>query len=846
MTLVPKTRTLFLATTALASMAATSAAAQSASATQQTDPGDIVVTATRQSVSINSVPISVSAVTQESIDRQGIKNVQDLSRLVPGVSFRNTGGDRVAQIAVRGIAATGGSQTTGVYLDDTPLQKRGILGSPVTGSGSPLPSLFDLERVEVLKGPQGTLYGGSSEGGTIRFITPTPSLTKYSGLLRAEVSSLHEGGVGHDLGIAIGGPIIKDKLGFRVSFRQQRIAGYIDEVSRFDGHVVNPNTNYTDSKAFRLAVLFKPTERFQITPSVYITADHSGDLDNFWYNIPTATTVAARSFTAAGVATTNPALIAYTHPAHTYGPYNVFGPYRNGQVTNVGDNYQGQIPLAGLPSPNRRNLSILSNNAQYDFGAFKANLITSYTVDKSRGSSDLSFQETRTFSGYPFVFDLPVFYTRIDYENRRTSDNEELRFTSNAKGRFTWVAGLYHARAKVRSYAPSYWNYNGLAMVARGISDTQLFGTPLLDSSTGLTGVRDQTVTDTEFAAYGDATFAVTDRFKITAGVRYSKVEVAYSSLNYGQAVGFAVPTVANNGIVTGKTTERPVTPKFGASYQFDPTAMIYANAAKGYRPGGVNLPASASLCGADFTALGITATPLSYSSDSVWSYEAGFKKKLFGRAQVNAAAFYIDWQSPQTSVTLPSCGNAYLINAGKAVSKGFDAQITTRIIGGLSLSGSVAYTDAQQQQSVGLSTPTNPTFVMKGDRLPVPKWSYSVSAQYDYKLFGGVPAFIRMDYQYASRYQRSAGPGTTTYAPDTYMADATHIASLRTGFTVQRLETSFFINNLFESRDILNLSGGRSGCSTPACTTYGSYAPIFVASTFRPREFGVTTSYKF
>lgn len=846
-----KIRLLMLVTTGLSGVVANAAVAQSSapgttSTPPYSEPGDIVVTATRQSQSINKVPLSISAVTQQTIDREGIKNVQDLARLVPGVAFRLTGGDRVPQIAVRGVAATGGSQTTGIYLDDTPLQKRGILGSPVTGSGSPLPSLFDLERVEVLKGPQGTLYGGSSEGGTIRFITPTPSLTTYSGKVSAEVSSLDQGGIGHDLGIAVGGPIIKDMLGIRVSFRQQKIAGYIDEVSRFNGGVINKDTNFVDSKAFRAALLFKPSNSFQDTPSLYLTSDHSGDLDNFWFNIPTATTVAARSFTAAGVRTTDPALIAYTQPAHTYGPYNMFGVYRNGQVTNVGDNYAGQIPLSGLPSPNRRSLSIISNNAQYDFGPFKANLITSYTVDKSRGSSDLSFQESRTFSGYPFVFDLPVFYTRIDYQNRRTADNEELRFTSSPGGRLTWVAGLYHSRAKVRSYAPSYWNYNALAMVARGISDVQLFGTPLLDPATGLTGVRDQSVVDTEIAGYADATFAITDKLKVTAGVRYSKVEVAYSSLNYGQAVGFAVPTLANSGIVNGKTTEKPITPKFGASYQFDNTGMLYANAAKGYRPGGVNLPALASLCATDFKSLGITSTPVGYSSDSVWSYEAGFKKKLFGRAQLNAAAFYIDWKAPQTSVTLPSCGNAYLINAGKAVSKGFDAQLTTRVVGGLSASGSVAYTDAQQKETVGLATPANPIFVMKGDRLPVPKWSYSVSAEYDDRIFGGAPAFIRIDYQYSSRYQRSAGPGTTTFAPDTYMADATHFASARAGVTVHGLETSFFVNNLFGSQDILNLSGGRSGCSTPACTTYGSYAPIFVASTFRPREIGVTTSFKF
>lgn len=842
------TRSLMLAATAMTGFIASAASAQSASDETPAggDSADIVVTATRQAQSINTVPLSVSAVTQGSITQQGIKNVQDLVRVVPGVGYRSTGGDRVPQIAVRGIAATGGSQTTGVYLDDTPLQKRGILGAPVTGSGTPLPSLFDLERVEVLKGPQGTLYGGSSEGGTIRFITPTPSLTEFSGLIRAEMSTLEQGGTGHDFGFAVGGPIITDKIGFRMSLREQRIGGYIDEVSRFNGAVVNQNTNTVDSQAFRLVVLMKPTENLSITPSVYLTRDRYGDLDNFWLNIPNATTVAARSFTASGTATTDPALIAYTHPAHTYGPYNMFGLYRNGQVTNVGDNFAGQVPVTGLPSPNKRDLNVFSNNIQYDFDSFKVNLITSYTTDRSRGSSDLSFQESRTFSGYPFVFDLPVFYTTLNYDNRGKTDIEELRFTSTGKSRLTWVGGLYRSRAQAHSYAPTNWNYGALAQVARGITDTQLFGVPLLDASTGLASVRDQTTVDTELAVYADATLAITDKLKVTAGVRYSEVKVEYASLNYGQPVGFLVPTLANGGIVNGKTTEHPVTPKFGLSYQFDPDSMIYANAAKGYRAGGVNLPASASLCAADFTALSIKATPTSYGSDSVWSYEAGFKKRLFGNTQLNAAAFYVNWQSPQTSVTLPSCANSYLINAGKAVSKGFDAQLTTRLFGGLSVSGSVAYTDAKQKQAVGLNTATKPTFVMEGDALPVPRWAYSVGAQYDDRILGRFPVYLRMDYQHTSSYQRSAGPGAVTFAPDTYIAAATGIASARAGIGLKGVDLALFVNNLFNSTDLLSLAGGRSGCSDKACTTYRSYAPIFVASTFRPREIGLSANYKF
>src|SRR5215469_13177772 len=181
---------------------------------------EVVVTATRSASNVNRVAMAVSAVTQKSLEAQGIKDVNDLSRTVPGMTFRKVGGDNNPVITIRGIGGNGatiGSQTTGVYLDDSALQRRMINGLQ-TGNGAPFPQLFDLDRVEVLRGPQGTLYGGSSEGGTVRFITPTPSLSRYSGQARAEASTTENGAPNYEGAVALGGPIVMDKLGFRASF----------------------------------------------------------------------------------------------------------------------------------------------------------------------------------------------------------------------------------------------------------------------------------------------------------------------------------------------------------------------------------------------------------------------------------------------------------------------------------------------------------------------------------------------------------------------------------------------------------------------------------------------------
>ena len=157
-------------------------AAEAGAADEATGPlKEIVVTATRHEESLSKVPISVTALTQEAMDIRGIKDFQDVARFTPGVNIDNSGTNN---ISIRGIASTGGAGTTGIYIDDTPIQMRALAFNP----DDALPKSFDLERIEVLRGPQGTLFGAGSEGGTVRYITTQPSLTKTSIYSREEIS----------------------------------------------------------------------------------------------------------------------------------------------------------------------------------------------------------------------------------------------------------------------------------------------------------------------------------------------------------------------------------------------------------------------------------------------------------------------------------------------------------------------------------------------------------------------------------------------------------------------------------------------------------------------------------
>src|SRR6202790_5117323 len=191
---------------------------------------EIVVTSTRREESLSKVPISVTALTQEDMDTKGIKDIVDVVRFTPGIAIDNSGTNN---ISIRGISSTGGAGTTGIYIDDTPIQIRGLAFNP----DDALPKSFDIDRIEVLRGPQGPLFGAGSEGGTVRYITTQPSLTKTSIYGRSEASFTQGGEPSYEAGLAAGGPIIDGTFGARATIWFRRDGGWIH---RGDPPAANP------------------------------------------------------------------------------------------------------------------------------------------------------------------------------------------------------------------------------------------------------------------------------------------------------------------------------------------------------------------------------------------------------------------------------------------------------------------------------------------------------------------------------------------------------------------------------------------------------------------------------
>jgi iron complex outermembrane receptor protein len=933
-------RAVLLVSTTLATAGLTTAAFAQASvpAPNINALEEVVITATRQTSTVNKVALSVSAVTQKSLDQQGIRNVSDLSSQVPGFTFRVSGGDNNPQLSIRGvggnaIAGTSGSApTTGVYLDDIAMQKRNANGL-LTGSGSPVPLLYDLDRVEVLRGPQGTLYGGSSEGGTLRFITPQPSLTTYSGSARVGASTISGGGIGNEEGFALGGPIVQDKIGFRVSAFHQDRPGWINAYSEWDGHQFASQINKGNDYSLHASLLFRITPDFRATIGVFHQMDYDQDSSTVRTSSP-ALNLPGMTFVNTG--TVNG--VRFSFPSTLIGAYTIPAtPFLNNKARNgvVNGLYLTATDVHYLPSPRRTLFTTPSVVLDYNWrNKLDLKSITSYTSDRTSGVQFTGGFGTRStvwpnFTNQPCpggpglvtpilaapnACTVAIPFLQVNgttgpanvfgnflYNNRRGQVTEELRVaTTDPSWKLQFVAGAFIEHEHNHVNVGASWNENYWAIQLRGVDEAyftggalnapvmQVPGNGLFDVST-----RNIDITEDEQSLFGEANYSITDRLKLTAGVRVTNYTQAFSQI-YGGAVAGA-PTALQDGVPVAFTgasdtgaietnpnsttpfpnnygacpnspfegaanaakyaiagcpyqysaitlREHPVTPKVGLSYQLTAADLIYVTYAEGERPGGTNPPVPATVCAADLATLGIAVSPAVYKHDTVKSTEVGGKFRLFdGQAQINAAAFHIRWDGVQFVVPLPVCNFSYIANAGTAASDGAELQATGRFRG-FTVNGNLGYDKARYTQAVKGPPPaagsgkTQSILANAGDNLGIPDWTANLGVQYDRRVFN-FPAYARVDYSYAGKYMRSTSAGTLSFNPEVNAnfidGNETHIINARVGVYYQSLEIALYAKNLADSRAWVNKSQAN-----------GSY--FFTGNTVQPRIIGAQMNYRF
>ncbi|MBW4331817.1 TonB-dependent receptor [Stakelama sp. CBK3Z-3] len=702
----------------------------------QSDTGDIVVTAQKRSESVLDVPLSVSVLDAGQLENAHITDYADLSRSVPGLSFTNTGTSGTSRIALRGVASASGSATVGVYLDDVSLTFPNQFFT-----GATLPRLFDIARVEVLRGPQGTLYGDSSLGGTIRFITNKPVLGEASGNASGELSTTEGGGTNYKADAAVNLPIGRN-LALRVAGQTGYQSGYIDRVDS-NGLPVDTDINSERHYAARATLLWEPAPDLKITPSLqyqYVKTANSGI---FNLDLPKFQT---------DKMLTEPSRDELYVPSLTI--EKSFGDYTLTSVTSY------------MHRTFDRQMDAVIYNSEY----------VAYAIDPDFGEA------------YDTISVLPGVLLNKDTVNKWA---QEIRFASPSieQGhRFEWQVGVYADSLKVRSRDDEY--VYGLNEAVADLYPDQtvedLIGYP---APGGLLGYFHSDRTRKQIAGFAEGSFMVTDRLKLTAGIRQVK---AWTDYEMNEGGWLAAGTPANERV---KANESPLTPKVALNYRVGDTISLYASAAKGFRLGGQNstLP---TYCSSSVEELGLDPDAArSYHSDSLWSYEAGVKSRLFGdRVTMNASVYRIDWHNIQQQLSLPSCGYVITANAGDARSQGGELELVGRINQALTLRATAGYTDAKIRNAAEGSSASDGQHV-----LGVPDWNITLGADYRRPLSDDSEFFAGTNWTYTGESYGSFSTSNSDYLREDYW-----VGTFNLGFQIKDFRISGFVKNVLDDRTII------------------------------------------
>jgi outer membrane receptor protein involved in Fe transport len=619
---------------------------------------EVVVTAQKRTSTVQDTPISIVAVTGADLQARGITSFANLAQATPGVSLKSEGPSQT-EIEMRGMTSSGGnSATVGFYLDDVPLS-----GPASAQNGHVVidPALYDLSRIEVLRGPQGTLFGAGSMGGTVRLITNQPDLKEFHASAQSILSGTDGGGFNHNDNFMVNFPLISDTLALRVVGTENYTSGWINRIvanpfPRVDatgairGDVQNApvTADYKGSNAYHLystraTLLWKPSDNLTITPSIfYETSRQSGV--SAYDSVP-------------GI------------PNAHYQPFDIAEPLTD------------EITVSNL-------------NVNYTLESFDITSVSAYWTRRSTQTQDASeeFNNPNTAATYASNYGLPPpgYYgptgtgEAYGYENDPSKQfSEELRFTSKDSGSLTWVGGLYY------SHFYSLWTFNGTTPTYGTYMDLGTFApatTPNWFDANSPTTLK-------QYAIFGNATYAFTSELKADVGLRVNKYDYKFSSCISGWGSGFGAAEPSCSGLITQNSTS--VDPKFSLSYDFNRDLMVYATVSNGFRPGGGDAvyPTTGAVWGPAFAAYHYPSGkwPTSYQPDKVWSYEVGEKARFFDhRLTVNASVYYEDWQNIQ----LEAYPNVWALNInGKHASiYGTEFDVVAALGAGFSLEVTAGY----------------------------------------------------------------------------------------------------------------------------------------------------------
>jgi outer membrane receptor protein involved in Fe transport len=793
-------RNTLLGATILMGVGTTPAFAQDAPADAE-EGNNIVVTATRRAVSIQDVPINISAVGQEQLSRQRIDDVRDIADFTPGMTISDTGPGSTGTIVLRGLNASDSSTTgasydsaLGVYLGEVPLYYDF--------------KLLDIARVETLLGPQGTLYGLGTLAGAIRNIPNRPNTDNIEGEVHGRLYGKNHGSKpGYEMDGVINIPIVKDHIAFRSATGYFYDPGFIDyplllqtpgvSLPQPSGPVSVSNAGYAANLKSRKDLNFEKT----FTTRNQLLFQLNQDLKvNFTY--------------------------AFQQTKTDGGQYNSDGVLGTGKYESAARYIE--------PVKRRAHLGSMEINANI---ADIADLVatTAYTDVKNDTQGDNTDLLLDLDYGYEA---FPAFSSWNESHDRRKQFNQEVRLVSRHGGPFSWVlGGFYNRQKRLREYTEHVPNHPWVA-----------FGTLPNPGEVEYASFTKSKVT--EKAVFGEGTFKVTPEWQVTAGARY----FGYTSDVAGRSVlpllgdplsPYDLPSAGGESKKSGWVW------KFNTSYNFTPEIMVYGTYSKGYRIGGPNTVAPCVLP-LDPTQQNVCALPneIQFGPDTTKNAEIGIRTQFFDRKLTfNFNVFQIKWDGIQVASATLNGIVGITVNGGKAKSEGFETSFQLRPIHELSIQGTYSYTNAKLTEDVpGIIAvndpagiyPSNPIQLtaLSGDRLPgSAKNSGSLGVTYTKPFMDGN---IIADWTATYRGSVVTRLGWERAYGDKLPGYVLHRASL--GYETERYSFILFANNIFDKYAVNSVSNDRSRVGT----NDGVVLRYYTKSVINPRTFGIETRFKF
>ena len=734
---------------------------------------EVVVTATRRVETVMDVPFSVNVQEESDIQRLNTFSLEGLSRSVAGLNIQNLGPGQ-SVINIRGISSgqivrdqPGVKEQVGVYLDDTPIS---------LSLFTPDLDLYDVQRVETLRGPQGTLFGSGSIGGTVRYVTNKPQLGVKDVRTQFDLNTIDSGSAGGHVKAAFNAPL-GDNAAVRVTSYGTRYGGFIDAL-RETGET---DDNVNDGGRFggRVSVLWKPTENVTITPRLVY---QSIDMDGF----------------------------------NREEKFNLFAnPYTTTRrPVQLGERQQFLL----LDEAFEDETLILDNVVKWNINnRVEATYVASYTKrdllvsrDASALTGSVGVDPLISYGFDPKAVDLPSNLRDATEVEQMT---HEVRFSSNTAGPFQWQAGVFYSNIK-RDYSqrlptPGYDNYWPESGKGNGFS--------VKDSPYN----SDLTYDLSQIAVFGEATYTLFDRLDLTAGLRWYDWEEDKTFKSGGLFSNSAAQnqnvTVSSNGF----------TPRFMVNYDVTDHVAVNAQASQGFRLGGVNDPLNKLLCG-DFydTYQGFQR----FKDETLWNYEVGLKSS-YRMVTLNGSLFYADIDNLGVNVVAGDCSSRVTISVPEAHTMGGELEFAMQPTDALLVTFAGSYVEAEFDSTINAADGSVVSGIKDGNRIPsVPNWQLSAVATYTFPgLWQSKESYVTASWQFVGDQITQPGdqaPGAGSFPhglPYGGMTgdevtnldielDPYHLFNVNTGLVYDSWDVMFYIKNIGDENPQLSFDRERAG----------------------------------